>query len=183
MTKKKVYFIALAVVFLLGFATSSLTKFSVSESAYVDVSALIIFIVAIVVGPIGSLVCAVGAMAGSYVVFATTNVLLGLELYPLISLAVNIVEGVACGYLYKYTLRDSTVIKGKIISILCACLLATVCSFALEFLWCMNLDKMLVGFVSSAVARFIGGSVACLILPAVPHFFDEQRYKKDLELE
>lgn len=183
MTKKNVYLIALAVVFLLGIATSSLTKFGVGEGAYVDVSSLIIFIVAIVVGPIGAIVCAVGAMVGSYVVFASTNVLSGLELYPLVSLVVNCVEGVVCGYLYKYTLKDSTVKRGKIISILCAFLIATVVSFALEFLYYMQFDKMLVGFASSAFARFIGGAVACLILPAVPHFFDEERYKKDLELE
>lgn len=182
MTKKKVYLIALAVVFVLGFATSALTKFGVGNNSYVDVSALITFIVAIVVGPVGALVCAGGAMAGSYVVFATMGVIEGLELYPLVSFAINCVEGAVCGYLYKYTLKDASVKKGKILSVLCAFFIGSVFSFALEFIYYLDFNAMIVGFVAGCVARFIGGAVACLILPAVPHFFDEERYKKDLGL-
>ena len=183
MTKKKLYLIALAVVFVLGCATSSLTKFAVSNNSYVDVSALIIFIVAIVVGPVCALVCSVGAMAGSYVVFLSTGVIEGLEFYPFITFAVNCVEGVVCGYLYKYTLRNCSAKKGKILSTLCAFFIASAISFGLEFIYFLQFNAMIVGFVSGCVARLIGGAVACLILPKVPHFFDEERYKKDLELE
>lgn len=176
MNRKLAFIIGLAISVVLSFVATYLTKLTLQGySVTVDVSDAIVFLCSIVVGPWGAIASAIGVAIGDLVS--------GLGLGALYSFIVCTIEGVSCALLYKFAFRDKKILTCKILSILIAVLVGVVCTLAIEVIINTDTSVAMVGFVAKSVAKVICGLVVVLILPKIPHYFDEERFIKDVQDE
>lgn len=168
---KKIYLIALVVCFAFGIISGWALRVEFEEYA-VAVSDLVILVCAIVVGPIGGIVAGVGATAGE--LFA------GQYFMAIITLVVGVVQGGVCGYLYKYALKDKSIMFGKIVSVSIAVFLSTILCLCGEWLVVMDWSKAITTFIVKTISRVVMAIATLLVLPKIPHIFDKERYSKDL---
>ena len=176
MTRKVAFIIGLALSLALAFATSFFTKLTLQGYAItIDVSDAIVFLCAIVVGPWGAVASAVGTALG--------DLASGLGLQSLFSFITCIVQGIACALAYKYAFKEKKIMTCKILSVLIGVLAGALCVLAIQVFTVADISIALVGFVAKTVAKVICGAVIVLIMPKVPHYFDEERFMADIENE
>jgi hypothetical protein len=93
---------------------------------------------------------------------------------------ISALSGWLCGYTYKHTFASFSVRQCKILALLCALGLSIVLWLGASFILIKDPYTALMLFLLKAIISLGCAILAYLVLPKIPHFFDDERWNRDI---